>query len=441
MKMRLVINIFVQRLLKMMAQAVVWRHRPFIVAITGSVGKTTTKEMVAHVVGAHMDVRASHQNFNNEIGVPLTIIGVDRSLHGARDIGFVLYTWIRALCARAYPRVVIVECGVDRPGDMRYLMRIVQPDVAVVTVITPAHRAFFASTEAIAREKYTIASCVKKNGMVLLNADDRYVHLAPSPDASVTVRLYGESPKAYYRITDSGLCVDHAMCVTSGISFKFNYDGKVIPVRLHHMLAPHATQSAAIALAVADWLHINMVDAVAHIAHVEGPPGRMRIMEGRNGTRIIDDTYNASPISMHAAIATLAAIPRTGHTIAVVGDMLELGKICASAHRAVAEQIHDHVIDYAVLVGAHMRHAAQVLQGHGWSTDRFVQVNTPQEAAKRVGEMLRAGDCVLVKGSQGMRMEKVVEALLPDGTDSSRTLCRQDAQWRARPFHMHDEKC
>ncbi len=427
--------------MKIMAQIVLWRHKPLVVAITGSVGKTTTKDMVAHVLGAHMTVRVSHKNFNNEMGVPLTVIGVDRTLHGVRDVVVVAGAWIRALVARSYPRVVVVECGVDRPRDMHYLMRIVQPDVAVVTVIAPAHRAFFASTEAIAREKYGMVAHVKQNGLALLNADDRYVHLAPIPDASVTVRLYGERADAYYRVTGNNLCVDQSTHDASGIAFKFNYDGKVIPVRLHHVYTPHAAQSAAIALAVADWLHVNMVNAVATLAHFVGAPGRMRIIDGRDGVRIIDDTYNASPVSVESAIATLAALPREGRTIAVLGDMLELGRTCASAHRTVGDYLYKHMIDHAVVVGPHMRHAARTVSKHGWHADRITHVQTPQEAAEAVAALVRAGDRVLVKGSQGMRMEKVVERLLPEGVDPSDVLCRQDAEWRARPFQLHTERC
>lgn len=434
-------TMIVQRLLRMMARAVVWRHRPTVVAVTGSVGKTTTRDMIAHVLGATMDVRVPQKNFNNEIGVPLTMIGARGAIRSVRDVWAVMLTWVRTLCARTYPRVVIVECGVDRPGDMRYLMSIVQPDIAVVTVIASAHRAFFSSTEAIAREKYTMVRFVKKNGLALLCADDRYVRVAPQPDASVTVRLYGEDAAAYYRATDSGLCADGAMCTVGGVSFKLNYDGKVIPVRLHHVCAVHAIPSAVAALGVADWLHCNVVEAASRIADFVGTPGRMRLLDGAGGVRIIDDTYNASPSSMRAAIATLAALPTTGRRIAVLGDMLELGDVCASAHRAVADVLHQHAIDGAIVVGAHMRRAVRVLHAHGWEERRVIHVDTPHAAADAAMALVQAGDTVLVKGSQGMRMEKVVERLMPSGADIATLLCRQDAEWRTRPFHLHDEPC
>lgn len=431
----------VRWLLKVMAQTVLWRHHPIVVAMTGSVGKTTTRDMIAHVLGASMDVRVPAKNFNNEIGVPLTIIGARQPVRGVGDMCAVSWRWARTLCARTYPRVVIVECGVDHPGDMRYLMRIVQPDVAVITVIASAHRAFFTSTDAIAREKYEMVRFVKKNGMALLNADDRYVHVAPRPDPSVTVRTYGAGDDAYYRVTDGGLCGDGARCAAGGVSFKLNYDGKVIPVRLHRICALHSIPAAVAALGVADWLHINVVDAAARIADFVPTPGRMRLLDGARGVRIIDDTYNASPASMRAALATVGTLSATGRRIAIVGDMLELGDVCASSHRAVADDVRENGIDIALFVGSHMRLAAQALRERGWGDDRVVHVDTPDAAAACAVAMVREGDLVLVKGSQGMRMEKVVARLLPSASDPTSLLCRQEAVWRARPFRPHHETC
>lgn len=422
-----------------MARVVVWRHRPIVIAVTGSVGKTTTKEMIARVVGAHFSVRTSGKNFNNEIGVPLTILGVRHTLHGVRDVGRVARAWWRALWTTDYPRVVVLEYGVDHPGDMAYMTRIARPDIAVVTTIAPAHAAHFASVEDIAREKYALVARLQKNGMALVVADDPYRRVMPDPDPSCVVRTYGTAETAYYCVTDVRLCTnEQTVC---GMAFKLNYEGKVIPVRLHAICAPHLAVAAAAALGVAHHLRINMVRAVEDLAHVVGAPGRMRLLRGRDGVVIVDDTYNASPSSMRAALQTISLMPAK-RRVAIVGDMLELGALCARSHRAVADDIVKNAVDVVMTVGSHMRVAHNaLLSDYNWSPQHVIHVATPDAAAATAVRLVRAGDLVLVKGSQGMRLEKVVAALLDADAEATRLLCRQDAVWTTRPFAPHGEPC
>lgn len=398
--------------LKYMAKAVLLRHHPKVIGITGSVGKTTTKDMIVHIVRQHKTVCFANRNFNNEIGVPLTIIGAKKDIGSWGDMMCVIGAWIRVLSRSTYPEILIVEMGVDRPGDMEYLLSIVKPDIAVLTAVSFAHSQFFASIEEIAKEKQKIITQTERSGVAIVNYDDRYTR-SVQEKVRDPILFYGTQDGAMYRATDIEVCF--RQCHATGLSFKLNYEGKVIPVRLHHLCAQHLVYAALAALAVAHQLHINMIEAVRDLADFVTSPGRMRLLEGKNDVLIIDDTYNASPKAMEAAIKTLHVVPAS-RRIAVLGDMRELGVVSKEAHEEIAREILRSDIDAVFLVGQEMQHAyielAKVRKNvwHKMSS---------KEIVSDVRVYLEQGDVILVKGSRGIHMEIVTRDL---AIDPSQTL-------------------
>lgn len=417
-----------QEILRVLARLALLRYKPLIVAVTGSVGKTSTKEAIFTVLKAqyHDRVRRSTMNFNTEIGVPLTILG----LKSAGKNPFLwpwrlLYGMRTALWCPSYPEVLVLEMGADRPGDIRYLTRLAPPTIAVVTAIgeIPVHVEFFAGPKTLAREKARIFEGVAHDGWVVLNFDDLTV-LEMRERTYARVLTYGFGEGADVRATayevrtrmapsltgEPSQTGGHNHEVPEGISFKIEYQGNIVPVRLFGMFGKGAVLAALAAAAVGIALKMHLVEISEALSDFTASPGRLRLLSGVKGTLILDDTYNAAPQSIHASLDTLRELPAK-RKIAVLGDMLELGKYTEAAHRTVGEQAAGIVYEL-MTVGERMRFAAHEAIARGMDEQRIHMFSTSKEAGKFVQTLLEPGDLVLVKGSRAVHMEKVVEELV-----------------------------
>lgn len=419
-----------ERVLRFMARAVLLKYRPLVVGVTGSVGKSSTKEAIALVLSASMRVRKSEENFNNEIGVPLTILGADSG--GSSFLRWFLagFRFLRlALFPVKYPEVLVLEMGVDRPGDMSYLLEFVPVKIGAVTRIAESHLAYFGSIANIAKEKGRMIVSLPEDGFAILNADDpRTFRMAEKTKA--VVLSYGFAAHASVRAdnvllqeTDEGL----------GASFKLNYDGKTIPVRLPHVIAKHHIADALAGAAVGIALGMNLVEIASALETLAPIPGRLRFLHGRNGIGILDDTYNASPASVRAALETIHEIP-SRRKVAILGDMLELGADSEAEHRRLAADVAASGVELVILAGKRMRFLGEELLAAGFSRGNVMPFPDPDSISRALDSVLREGDLVLVKGSRGMRMEKVTEVLLRNPSESKEFLCCQSPEWRNRSF-------
>lgn len=426
--------IFLEKLLRFMAVAILKRHKPKIVAVTGSVGKTSAREAVFAVLSSKYSVRKNLKNYNNEIGIPLTIIGAESGNKNIFKWLWVVFRWLFTLIFPKYPEILIFELGVDRPGDMKYFMSFIKPDVGIITNVSLSHIEFFKTVENTAREKRILIESLKPDGFAILNADDDLT-LQMGQHTKAQILTYGQSENA--TINASNLLYNYQADKLDGISFKLNYEGKNIPVRLRNMLATHYVYAALAGIGAGIAFKINLVDIASALEPLKAPIGRLNLIEGADGSCIIDDTYNASPVSTLAALNVLEQLTAK-RKIAVLGDMLELGEQTESGHREVGKKIFFSKINLFIAVGKHMQYAVSQLRELGFPKQNVWHFESPLEAAKKIKQLLQEDDLVLVKGSQGMRMEKVVEEIIADKSQAKKILCRQNKEWKKKPFAAID---
>lgn len=420
-------------MLRVMAAIVLKRHRPAVVAITGSVGKSSTKEAVFSVLSTAYRVRQSPGNFNNEIGVPLAILGASSRGNSRLRLLFSPLRFLATLLLpkRRYPEILVLEFGIDRVGDMDYLLQLAPPTVGVLTAISSSHLEFFKTISTVSREKGKLVLSLPKNGLAVLNADEPRVMKFRDRVKSETLS-YGFAETADVRATHLSFFHD-ATGSPIGSSFKLEYAGKSIPVRLPNILAEHHIAAALAAAAVGIYFKMNPLDVAEALRGFHSLPGRMRFFEGVRRSLIVDDTYNASPKSLFAALRTLGSLGGVRKIVAL-GDMLELGSECESAHREVASHVLDAGVHEVFLVGTWMLLAKEELIRTGFSTERIHWFSDPDSLGNELSAFLREGDVVLLKGSQGMRLEKSVEAILAEPSSATTLLCRQSDEWKEKPF-------
>ncbi|MCX6763837.1 MAG: UDP-N-acetylmuramoyl-tripeptide--D-alanyl-D-alanine ligase [Candidatus Moranbacteria bacterium] len=422
---------WLQKMLKIMAVLVLKKYNPKIISVTGSVGKTSTKEAIFAVVASRFRVRRNEKNYNNEIGIPLTIIGVYSGQNSVCRWCWVFLKWLAVIIfPTEYPEVLILEMGADRPGDIKYLTGFINSNIGVITDVSPSHIEFFKNIEAIAAEKGILIQKLEEGNLAVLCSDNPSV-IKMQESAKAGVITYGFSEKAQMRATDISFIYDGGQ--VRGLSFKLNYNGTSLPVRLGNIIAKHHIYAALAAAAVGIGLKINLVDAAAALENFTLPQGRMNLLEGIKNSMVIDDTYNSSPKATAFALETLKEIEAV-RKIAVLGDMLELGEETEKDHEELGREFLENKIDIFLAVGRRMKSAADYLEKHGLSGENIFSFDNPTEAGKKLAEILKEGDLILVKGSQGMRMEKTVEEIIAEPQKISELLCRQNKEWKAIPF-------
>lgn len=413
------------RALAFLTHLTLQRRRPTVVGITGSVGKTSTREAVFTVLSTRYRARQSQKNYNTEIGAPLAVLGIPH--YGRNPFGWIwglTKSAFRLLVSdRGYPEVLVLELGADRPGDIAYLSTLVRPNVGVITAIgeVPVHIEFFSGPAALAKEKGELVAALPQDGSAVLNADDPRA-MEMRPRARARVLTFGFAGGADVRISNYELIAGE----WNGIRFDLEHSNQRAAVRIKNAFGRQQAAAAAAATAAGVALKVDLADAARALASYAPPPGRMKLLKGNKGSLILDDTYNASPAAAEAALDVLAAFPAK-RRIFVLGDMLELGAYTERAHRAVGAKAAE-IADVFFGVGERMKFALDEARrgGRAIETQWFA---ASSEAGRPLEAMLRPGDVVLVKGSQSMRMEKVVLEIMQEPENASGLLVRQETEW------------
>jgi UDP-N-acetylmuramoyl-tripeptide--D-alanyl-D-alanine ligase len=415
---------FVQKTLAGNARRVVAREKPEIIGITGSVGKSSTKEAIAAVLRRKFSVRANVGNMNTEFGLPLTVLGLpsvgDRS--ATKWLGTLWRGWkAAALGTPDYPKTLVLEMGADRQGDIALLCDIAPPRVGVVTAVGESHLESFGSVDAIQKEKRILVERLPKDGLAVLNRDDDRVW-AMASRSKAPVRSFGFHESADVRAVEpiGYACTFDGEC---GMHFKVQAQGATVPMFVPGVLGRPAIYAALAAAAVGLHKGMNLVEVADGLREFSGPPGRMRYVPGIKRSVLIDDTYNAAPRSALEALYVLRDIPATeaAKKFAVLGDMLELGSLSDEGHMKVGREAAE-CADTLVFVGERMNGAKKAAYAAGATEDRVFHFATPAEAGRFVQERMRQNDIILVKGSRGMRMEAVVKELMADPLSAPRVL-------------------
>jgi UDP-N-acetylmuramoyl-tripeptide--D-alanyl-D-alanine ligase len=347
-----------------------------VIGITGSNGKTTTKEMLACILAQKGPVLKNEGNLNNHIGVPLTLLKIT-----------------------AEHQAAVVEMGMSAPGEIDTLARLVSPTVGVITNVGPAHLEFLGSMENVARAKGELLDNIQSNGAAVLNADDRYYTMLKNKFSGSIVSFGIEKS------------IDvHASAIQQGegfTDFTLAAAGSRLDVGLqalgrHNVYNALAAAAAAIAVGVS-------VDLVQRGLNDFVPVAMRSEIKQTQGRTILADYYNANPASMEAALSALISLRSANKAVAVLGDMLELGNISMEAHRTVGATAARLGVDVLITIGMLAKHAAEGAIAAGMSREQVHEAQNHEEAASLIKNFSIPGDVVLIKGSRGMKMEKILE--------------------------------
>lgn len=432
--MKAILKSIIIKILTLEAETVLRRFSPRIIAVTGTVGKTTMKDTIYSALSPSVRVRKSEKSYNSEIGVPLAILGLESGWNN-------LFRWATVLLRgalvaiqsrRSFPEWLVLEIGTNMPGDIRSLTRWVRPDVVVVTRLSrvPVHVEFFESVEDLIAEKASLVEAIVSGGTLVLNADDEDVMSFKKLLRGGKLLTFGTRVGTDFHVSRYAVSYD-ATGSPEGCVFRVDHTGNSLPISLSGVVGTQHVYPVAGALAVAELAGCNLVSAVEGIAVRRPSPGRMRIIPGLKGSVIIDDTYNSSPVALREALGVLENIKTRGRKILVLGDMMELGRFSVEEHRRAGQE-GAKVADLFVTVGIRSRDTADAALGAGFSSEKLFQFDESREAGKFVEGLLQAGDVVLVKGSQAVRMERVAEEIMAEPVRAIELLVRQDDEWKRR---------
>ena len=413
-------------ILSVPVKIVLRRHKPTVIAITGSAGKTSCKEFLGKLLEQDFDVLTSLEGYNTEIGAPLAFFG-EKTPDNIRSIWawlvVLVRVYARALFSRSFADKVVVEMGADSPGDIRYLASIFRPSVGVVLEVLPVHMAQFSSIEAVAAEKSELVQAISASGRVYLNFDNELVR---------EMDQFSEAPVAYFgadeTIPKEGFLADNLQSDIHGLNFDLKLEGQDhhFEAKLYgrHMIYPLL---GAISVAYGEGVSIDKLIQV--VSKLEPFKGRMNVIEGMNGSLIIDDSYNANPKSTVEALSFLVA--QKGRKIALLGTMNELGDYEEEGHRIVGEKAAQST-DLLLTVGKPAeRYLLPAAVAAGMPKKNTIAFATAAEAGEYLSGILKSGDIILGKGSQNkVRIERAIEKIMLHPEGKKAILVRQSDFWK-----------
>ncbi|MFA5853992.1 MAG: UDP-N-acetylmuramoyl-tripeptide--D-alanyl-D-alanine ligase [Patescibacteria group bacterium] len=418
-----------QAVLAFLARTTLSRYAPKIVAVAGSVGKTSTTRAVTATLARSFSTRGSVKNHNNEIGVPLTILGEPKS-GGRSPFAWAAILWRGFRLAfgptQAYPNVLVLEMATDHPGDLEYLASIAPPDVSVLTAIAEEHTEFLGDLDGVAKEEGMIVRALREHGTAVLNGDDSRVAALVSDAPRAVVFGFGEGANVRAERVEPELALG-----TVFTRFDLVVDGHRYPVNLPNALGDGNVYAALAAASVALAFHVDPAVIPYGLAEYQPPPGRLRVLPGIKDTMLIDDTYNSSPRAAELALKTFQRLPlrSNGRRVAVLGDMLELGALTEDAHYRVGQLAANSGIEWLIGVGPSSAVLCRGAREAGMADERVFHFKNSQEAGQFLQERAHAGDLILIKGSQGIRTEKIVKEMMAEPERAEELLVRQSKDW------------
>jgi len=350
-----------------------------VIGITGSCGKTTTKGILAQLLEAHFTTVASPNSFNNDVGVPHTVLLADRDT-----------------------QALVVEIGTNHPGEIASLCRVARPTGGIITNVGASHLEGLGSIEGVAREKSDLFASLPSNGFAVLNLDCRYAHVLRNATHArvITISVEGSGEgEGEFNATNP---IFHAGGTT------FRLQGREVTSPL---LGIHNISNLLAAIAACHGVGIELDELLPAISRLQGSQRRVQRRELREMV-LLDDTYNANPESARAAVRVLSGLHGEGRRVLVLGDMLELGASAPELHHAIGRDAAEAGLDLLVLVGELTRATAAGALEAGMRPSRVIHIESTDLAVRQIDDLLAPSDTVLVKGSRRMGLERVVEHLV-----------------------------
>ncbi len=353
-----------------------------VIGVTGSVGKTLTQNAIAAVLSQKFKVVVGDENLDPTFRIPKTI-----------------------LSARPWHQKLILEYGIEHPGDMEHYLSLAKPQIAVVTAVSPTHTKYLKDIQGVFAEKVKLVQAVAKNGHVVLNADDPQVFKMASV-SSAKIWWFGQKAK-------DGVKISHFTQSLNGSRFRLHYMGQKATVKWK-IVGKHQLTSAYAAATVGVVCGLTLKQIAKGLSLVKPPEHRLNSIVRKN-ISILDDTYNSSPKAAHEAINTLSDLGRGKQKIAVLGEMKDLGSIFKQAHYNLGARIAKSKINYLLTIGKVAQTIAKAVQKHGFGGKIIIVKNT-SEALKELRKIANSKSLILVKGSRHAHLERIVNGLLGKST-------------------------
>jgi UDP-N-acetylmuramoyl-tripeptide--D-alanyl-D-alanine ligase len=416
---------FILNILKILAKGVIKKYNPEIIGITGSFGKTSAKEAIFCVLKNQFKIRKSVHNYNNEFGLPLTILGCNSGKKSPFKWLFIFIKGLKLIFFKDknYPKILILEMGADKPNDIDYLIKIAPCKIAIITDIGATHLETFVSLENLIKEKQKIIEHLPCNGWAILNKDNKIIKKMEKK-TKANVLSFGFSQEA--EVKASELILDYELNNIKGINFKISNQGNVVPIFLTGVVGEVSIYAALIAAAIGIIYKMNLIEISEALRKYKSPPGRMNLIKGIKETLLIDGTYNASPRTVEASLEILSKLPCDGQKWAILGDMLELGKFTEEEHKKIGKKTVDCKIDFLITFGERAKEIAFNAEKNGMSKDKIFSFDHINELGLFIQNRMKQKDLILIKGSRVMGMEKIVKEIMAEPLRAKKLLVRQD---------------
>jgi len=415
---------FIQYILWFLAKLTLWCYKPMVIAVTGSTGKSSTKEAIYYALKNDFQVERSTSNLNTEIGLPLTIIqGYDAKKNVFLWLANIFHTLgLIILKRKNYPKIWVLEISEDQPHLVSYLARLCRPKIGVISWIgeIPVHVEFHPSAKALQEEIQKLVGYLPQDGTAILNYDNS-LSLEAKEKTKAKVTTYGFNNGADVKISDYSFIMDKDLSKI-GMTLRLEYQGSYVPLRIIGVFGKAQAYALAAGVAAGLSLDLNLVHIVESLGDYRVLKARTNFVRGIKNTWILEDSYNSNPDALRVILEIyndLVVVIKKGNIynikrrVLALGDMRELGKYSDEAHQKAAPQIIDNA-DILIAVGKKMKITTEECLKLGFPQEHIYWFENSFDAGKKAKELIQAGDLFLVKGSRGIHMEQVTLAIMQE---------------------------
>lgn len=434
--MRKILKKIIIYILFLESKMILRKFNPYIIGVVGAVGKTTTKDSIASVFknlndekGEVLKYIATKKSLNSEFGVPLTIIGADTGWDNVSAWLKVIVKGVKVYLQKDYAKYLILEVGADQKGDIKSISEWLQCDIVIVTMYgyVPVHVENFKNKNELIKEDEYLVKSLKEKGILIYNED--------CIDAcGIAERCTQEKISFTTKNTKTGAYKARAIIndiKNKKVTAHVSSNNKIHNLECDGVLGEAVIACALPALIISDLLSFDIKNSLKNIKEMDRTPGRMRVLDGKNNSIIIDDSYNSSPVAVSSGLKTLKSLSGQMRKIIILGDMLELGKYTKEEHLKIGKEVASSG-NILITVGSRAKFIAEGAREAGMGAGWILECGDSESAGEEVLNILKIGDIVYVKGSQSVRLEKAVKMLVSESVDVKKDLVRQDKEWLKR---------